>query len=114
VQISNSIFRRNRVASIEATLQCNNDRLIAGAAPTFVVRNNVFDNNTNTVASVSLLYCTRAMFTDNEFVNNNNDYRFGALKVVVEPSEGLPNQFQISLSGNRFTNNQGTHLFECI
>jgi hypothetical protein len=54
-----------------------------------------------------LSHCTRASIVNNLFLFNNYDYRYGALKVVVDAASQQSDQFQLVISENNFTLNQG-------
>ena len=70
---------------------------------------NVFEENLNVVATVSLLHCTNAQIVNNTFSNNNYNFEHGVLKVVVEPAARQLSNFKVAVQANKFVKNSGNY-----
>ena len=107
MHIENCTFFNNRVQSLELDLQCNNNDLPSESPSELILRSNLFSQNSQTVASLAVANCVRAQLDSNQFLDNNLDGRYGALKLVLNPAAGQREKFAVTLTENNFTRNTG-------
>lgn len=119
-RLTNSRFARNQGPALQITARCDysgdpgtfqspirHPMLLTGepsggaSLPSFLMEGNVFEANAGGVAAdIGLFYCAQAGIHRNEFLENNRDTHFGALRVGVSPVKGFGST-RSSLLGKR-------------
>lgn len=86
--VNHVLFANNTSPSLQLHMGCNYSGNYVPVPPPLYVTGNTFRNNSNVVAEIKLLYCTRANISRNVFERNNPNRAYGVMKVVTEPTKG--------------------------